>query len=329
MWRQMCEMAYLFFFHRIGPGYYLVARFWRPEIPFSEKRKHWNGKRYLRYVSRLNDAAYFKISQNKLSEKSLLCTLALPTSPLIGIFHPTKGQDVTGRLLRDAEDLERVFLEHPGRLFLKPAEGYGGRGAIALDVNQQAGVLALANLFTGLACTTGNLASELSKEPMGYVIEHAIRQHDVIARLNPTSVNTIRIWVLTGSEGPKVAGAFLRVGRAGSVVDNTSQGGLSCAIDLDTGRIRMVLGQPPERTQHVVHPDSGVQMVDVEIPFWEQCVSLAERALSVLPGATFVGMDIALGTDGPLIVEYNVEPDHQGAAQFDIPHARIFALVNR
>jgi glutathione synthase/RimK-type ligase-like ATP-grasp enzyme len=52
-------------------------------------------------------------------------------------------------------------------------------------------------------------------------------------------------------------------------------------------------------------------------------VALAEHALRVLPGARFAGLDIAVATGGPLVVEYNVEPDQRGAAHLDLPHAQV------
>ncbi|MFT3759457.1 sugar-transfer associated ATP-grasp domain-containing protein [Thauera sp.] len=42
------------------------------------------------------------------------------------------------------------------------------------------------------------------------MIEEIIEQHPVLAKLNPTSVNTLRIWVVVDSSGIHVAGAFLR-----------------------------------------------------------------------------------------------------------------------
>ena len=65
--------------------------------------------RYLRFVQRINKPAYFKISQHKLVEKSLLQSLHLPTAALLGYFHPRKGQATDGAPLTTATELEALL----------------------------------------------------------------------------------------------------------------------------------------------------------------------------------------------------------------------------
>ncbi len=324
--RQLIEMSYLFIRNRIGPGYYLMARFWRPELPMATKLQHWSGRRYLRFVHSINDPGYYKISQNKLVEKALLSTLGLPSAPLLGLFHVQRGQDTKGRPLCSASDLARNLERCEARgLFFKPAEGDSGRGVFGLRLTTEAGRKVLREVFSGEAVDLNALALRLGSAPKGYVIEEMIEQHPVLARLNPTSVNTLRIWVVEGSSGVDVAAAFLRVGRRGSQVDNTAAGGLACAVDLDSGVIREALDLTTARDEYRTHPDSATELVGVQIPYWPECKQLACNALRVLPGARFAGMDVAVTANGPTVVEYNVEPSYQGAAHVDKPHGIIFA----
>ncbi len=325
--RQLLEMAFLLLRHRVGPGYYLMARCWRASMPWSEKVGHWNGDRYLRFVQRINKPAYFKISQHKLVEKSLLQSLHLPTAALLGYFHPRKGQATDGAPLTTATELAALLAAMaPAEWFIKPAEGDSGRGVFAIATQRgPQGELRILDAGSAAPLSIDRLAQRLAAEAEGCVIERRIRQHADVAAFNPSSVNTLRIWVLDDGGQIRVVGAFLRVGRAGSIVDNTSQGGLSCAIDLDSGRIRLALDQTLARNEYLRHPDTDALLVGAQIPCWPQCVALAVNALRVLPGTCFVGMDVAVSTDGPVVVEYNVEPNHRGAAQFDLSHARIFA----
>lgn len=327
-WRQIFEMAYLFVRNGLGPGYYLMARFWRRDLPLSTKRQHWNGRRYLRFVHKINDPRYYKVSQNKLVEKSLLATLGLPTSKLLGLYHPKAGQGVDGEPLCNATDLERVLATSTADgLFFKPAEGDSGRGVFGLAIVNEAGRRVLREVLTHEEVALAVLAQRLDAAPEGYVIEEMIQQHPVLASINPSSVNTLRIWVVNDSSGVHVAGAFLRAGRAGSLVDNTAAGGLACAIDLDSGVIREALDLTPSRHEYLTHPDSGVELVGLHIPHWRECQRLACEATRILPGATFTGMDIALSPQGPLVVEYNVEPSYQGAAHFDEPTEIVFQNI--
>lgn len=325
VWRQLAEMSYLMLRHRLGPGYYMMARFWRRSVPFSEKCKHWNGRKYLREVHRINDPRYYKISQNKLVEKSLLTALGIPTPRLIGLFEPTSGQGCDGLPLRTATDLERILHAEKGRrIFFKPAEGDSGRGVFAVDVLDIEGEVQLRRPFTDEVWTVARLIDALKKHWMGTVIELGIDQHPELSRLNPSSVNTLRMWVIDDAGVRRVVGAFLRVGRAGSEVDNTSQGGLACPVDLNTGCIREALDLTLRRNPHVLHPDTAVALGGILIPHWRECVELAENALRVLPRAHFAGLDIAISKSGPVVVEYNVEPDQRGAAHMDLPHGQLF-----
>lgn len=330
VWRQLGEMAYLMLRHRLGPGYYMMARFWRRSVPFSAKCQHWNGKRYLREVHRINDPRYYKISQNKLVEKSLLTTLGLPTPRLLGYFEPRAGQACDGLALRTVDDLRRVLSPARGqRIFFKPVEGDSGRGVFALDVSAKDEGLRLHRPFSHEEWTLERLADALKKHWKGSLIEQGIEQHAQLAALNPSSVNTLRMWVVQKDGATRVVGAFLRVGRAGSEVDNTSQGGLACPVDLETGRIREALDLTIFRNAHDVHQDSGARLRGALIPHWEACIALAEDALRVLPGARFVGLDVGVSVAGPLVVEFNVEPDQRGAAHLDLPHGHVLGSADR
>ena len=51
---------------------------------------------------------------------------------------------------------------------------------------------------------------------------------------------------------------------------------------------------------------------------------LAEQSLMCFQGLKFAGVDVAVGPDGPVIVELNVNPDREGAAFTDIPTKKVF-----
>lgn len=323
--RQLLEITYLFLRYRLGPGYYLMARFWRREVPFKEKTKHWNAHRYLRYIHRINDPRYYKVSQNKLVEKGLLSILNIPTTRLLGLFHSRSGQSIDGRRLTNAEELECLLTSFSrNNLFFKPAEGDSGRDVFAVQWIRDRECAVLRDLSSGKILSIDLLVKRLESAVDGYVIEEIIEQHPLLSAFNPSSVNTLRVWVLNKEGDIQVAGAFLRIGRAGSLVDNTAVGGLACPIDLQTGAIVNALDLTLYRNEYNFHPDTGVELVTKCIPYWNDCKVLACNALRVLPGANFIGIDLAITKEGPLVVEYNVEPSYQGATHIDLPHEVIF-----
>jgi hypothetical protein len=325
VWRQCLEMTVLFACRRMGPGYYLLARFWRREVPFRDKWRHCHDREYARHVVALNPSRYQKVSQHKVAEKAVLSLFGLPTPRFIGFFHGRRGLDAQARPLRNAGDLERSLQAQVGRqVCFKTVEGYGGSDFIALLVGPGPGALRLRHPLTGEQHTVPSWCERLEQSADGWILEEFLEQHPVLAAMNASSVNTLRLWVLADNGEFRTRGAFLRVGRAGSQVDNTSRGGLACPIDLTSGRIVEALDLTPGRQRHAVHPDSRAPLVGVEIPHWRECLRVAGAALAVFPHMRFAGLDMAVTEQGPSVIELNVDPDRRGLAHLDLPHRDLF-----
>ena len=85
----------------------------------------------------------------------------------------------------------------------------------------------------------------------------------------------------------------------------TSVAGILCSIEPDSGHIRRAM--MPDGEQVARHPDSGEPVVGVALPFWFESVALARRAhAGAFPRFPFLGWDIALTADGPLLLEANM-----------------------
>jgi hypothetical protein len=92
------------------------------------------------------------------------------------------------------------------------------------------------------------------------------------------------------------------------VVDNFLQGGLAAPIDFAAGRIC----GPAVRKDNDLglistnrHPDTGQEFNGFPIPMWSEAVELARRAHKTFPTVAFIGWDIAILQDGPVLVEGN------------------------
>lgn len=321
--RQLLEMVVLKVGRDLGPNYYHSARFWRPSLPFRDKWRHANEREYERFVNALNPRVYQKASQNKVLEKATLSLFGLPTPRFLGFFHHTRGGDADNGPLCSAADLARVLSPHRGgRICFKQVEGYGGRGFAALDVSPDGE--SVSHPISGQRWSIGDWAAELSKAQGGHLIEEYLQQHPDIAAINPSSVNTLRIWVLEQAGRFSARFAILRIGRAGSQVDNTSSGGFACVVDMPTGTLAegVDLRRPQEVITH--HPDSGVQLAGRRVPFWAEALALGARALSVFPEMRFAGLDVAITPTGPAMIELNVFPDRTSALRWDLPHKDLF-----
>lgn len=318
-WQQVLEMLVLYLLRNIGPGYYMQARWWRRQVPFRHKWRHVNRREYNAFIDRLNVDAYQKASQHKLIEKAVLQSLAVPTAPFIGFVHPVRGRSATGVALTTPAALAETLQPLVGqRICCKQVEGWGGFGFAAFDVEADAAGLRLRNPVSGATLTAAEWWQQFGQQPDGILIERYLRQHPDLAALNASSVNTIRIWVYERDGEFHVPGAYLRVGRAGSQVDNNSSGGLCCPVDVNTGRTVAAMDIKQSCLPRPLHPDSGAALVDFAIPQWPECKRLAGVALAAFPHMKVAGLDMAVTPDGPCLIELNVRPDYIGCAWMDL-----------
>ncbi|PKV50987.1 putative polysaccharide biosynthesis protein [Aquimarina sp. MAR_2010_214] len=137
--------------------------------------------------------------------------------------------------------------------------------------------------------------------------QEVIEQHQGINKIYKHSVNTIRFdTYLDKNNTIHILSAFMRFGRGGSVIDNGSLGGFYISVDINKGTLRGKSHQLMKYggEQLHAHPDTGIVFDDYEIPYFKESCELIKRAVSFIPDR-IIGWDIAIGTDGPIIIEGN------------------------
>ena len=145
---------------------------------------------------------------------------------------------------------------------------------------------------------------QLFKNGSCYIVQEVVRQHPIMASLNESSCNTIRMLsFLYEGEVMVIPTAYIRFGGKGSLVDNVSSGGYSAGIDSE-GRISSIAVNHFEET--VVTP--GTEGIHV-IPNYSKCQSIAKRVAPRLSHITrLIAWDFAIGEDSePLLIEVNFE----------------------
>lgn len=138
-----------------------------------------------------------------------------------------------------------------------------------------------------------------------FIIQSKLEQHPDIAKLNPTSVNTIRVLSYRRDNEVIVLYAVIRIGRMGKVVDNETAGGIKADIDLQTGRIKgPAFGSPTE--PNMPQTDSGVTLDNYQIPSFPQILDFVKSLHLRLPYFRLIGWDISVDANGnPVMVEWN------------------------
>lgn len=192
------------------------------------------------------------------------------------------------------EDLAR-FMENREVIISKPAASTCGKGVEKLKKSD----------FSG----THALYEHLKAEGSG-LIEDCLAQHEEISAIYPHSINTLRIVTVIGRDGaPHVVYAFIRIGNGGRFVDNINSGGMAAPIRLEDGVIEYAAFDKDSR-YYETHPMTGCPIVGRHIPYWKESLALCERAATMVEGLGYVGWDVAVTPDGPVLVEGNHFPGH-------------------
>ena len=189
-----------------------------------------------------------------------------------------------------------------GDIICKPIDGSSGQGILKCTPEDYADPAAL--------------FGRLREAGIG-IVEDKVIQHEAIAALCPTSVNTIRVATLLGDKKEGIVYAYIRIGN-GKVMDNVDCGGMAAPVDLDTGVISGV-GANKAGEAFEIHPITGKRIPGTQIPYWDEVKAMCLSAMHRVPQVRFVAWDVAITPDGPVFIEGNSFPSHaipQFAAHF-------------
>lgn len=241
---------------------------------------------------------------NKLSTHLLLQNLAIPTPHLAGVYsrgavhlYPTERQLEVRDYLAELTDGQHVFF--------KPLSGAEGK-----------------NLYSTRRTATGirvngedidldEAVARITAANRPLVVEDLVPQHEQQRELYPETTNTLRLLTVLDldTHEPFLVVAVQRIGSVASgSVDNWTQGGLSARIDVDTGRLGKATRLPSTTSLEwfEAHPDTGVTIEGRAVPYWAEVKDVVLRAARAISFLEYVGWDIIVGPDGPVVLEANI-----------------------
>ncbi|MBQ2677361.1 MAG: hypothetical protein IJF96_00440, partial [Firmicutes bacterium] len=157
------------------------------------------------------------------------------------------------------------------------------------------------------------------------VVEEFVKQHPDMNRLTDASVNTIRIVTVSSKEQPvtpdgrhtDIAYVAVRIGGGSSIVDNFHSGGVVAAVDAGTGVICTDAADMQGKV-YKSHPVTGTVFKGFKIPFFEEAGKLVLRMIEEKEVEGYIGWDIAISENGPVLIEVNTLP---GAVLLSTPYA--------
>lgn len=185
--------------------------------------------------------------------------------------------------------------------FVKPRFGTKGKGCQSWSQVDSKQLIDA----TGRLATKEAVSEEirLASFRQTLLIQARLKSHSQLTDLAQQNLCSVRIiTVLRTQQQPEYFMATLKIPRKQDVT-NTS--GLISAIDEETG----ILGRA--YTYKLVcqgmdkHPDNQALITGRHLPDWQETIRLALRAHQLFPNYLFLGWDIALTENGPVVLETN------------------------
>ena len=246
-------------------------------------------------LPRLNTAEAQALLGDKRRFHSWVRTGAFPAAcpELLGFVEDGQAKAPDGGALELASVNGRAMIA-------KPIDGSGGR-----DVSQISSI------------------DQVGKRG-SFILKSLVVQHPYASSIYPHAVNTIRIIVGHDDATQKTVllGAAHKFGtRRSAPTDNFKAGGIVSFIDLETGQLSDAIcdeGGPRRKTLQR-HPETGRVIAGVTVPRWNEIKALALQCTRTVAGLAYVGWDIALLEDGPVVIEGNAALANPNLVQFHEP----------
>lgn len=189
--------------------------------------------------------------------------------------------------------IEIIDLQPEKKLILKPSSGMQGKGISIIP------------------------AKKLKKEEIDtqeIIYQEALSNLPEIRKIvgDTAGFCTLRMITYVIESEFRVLGSFFRLARQGYAVDNFHSGGVAASVDsngiLQRGTINEDKFDSWQNFSTILlHPDTGVEFVGLQLPFYSEIKQLCCHAHEKLaPNAFLIGFDVAITNKGPLLVEANI-----------------------
>ena len=210
-------------------------------------------------------------------------------------------KDFIGRdwvdLTESGADGLKTLCQNRATVFAKPISSFGGTGVERIETDETTDFEALTNRLL---------------EGGQNLVEQAVVQHEKLNELCSASVNTLRIVTLNVNNKSHFLYALLRVGSGNNHVDNISSGGMYTLIG-DDGVLHFPAFCDTTGLYYDEHPLTHTSFLGFAVPMFPEAAELCLKAAQVNPGLAYIGWDVAITPNGPVLIEGNILPGYDMA----------------
>lgn len=200
------------------------------------------------------------------------------------------------------------FIDGEERFIYKPINNAQGKGIIVFEHLDD----------------VKRVYATISKSGEKAILEQWITQHPVLDNVYSDAINCLRIITVCCNQNVQMLAGGVTWGN-GMKIANASASGIVSPVNFATG----ILEKPASDFSgniYACHPITGVALVGLQLPYWEETVQMVKEAARRIPQVGYVGWDIAITPCGPIIIEGNTTP---GYRYYQIPAHMVNHIGNR
>lgn len=206
-------------------------------------------------------------------------------------FYTTFDKFIKRKWIKIDESTKQEFINffrENGEIIIKPIDGEGGKGVEKLKYSEE-----------DIEATYNRIKNKR------FIAEQCIKQNEKLNKLYDKSVNSLRMFTFYKNGQAYFLQAVLKIGNGG-VVDNFSSGGMYTYVNEEG----YVFVEAIDRDDNIFyeHPISKTQIVGFKVPMFKETVKLVQEAAKLVPEIQYVGWDVAIGENEPIIIEGNCFP---------------------
>lgn len=289
---------------------YLNFEFERQSDIFRQTFLGLNEQRY--YLDYLNPIKYYSLARNKYLAHKILGNTGIRKSTLYCYYQPEGKVIESNEIANNLSDVCRILkAKNITECVIKTTETSHGDNVYVVNYIEYEVDDCKLTLFNNMVIP---LSEILGQDPM--IFESIVRQTAQFESFNASSVNTVRFMtVLYPDNKARLAGIWMKCGRAGRCVDNAGSGGnIDACVDMTNGEIKYVVEFNGWRKVKAIthHPDSRALLEGVKIENWDDIVAQVLHFQECFPYCKAAGWDIAITDKGPVVIEVNDFWDRTG-----------------
>ena len=190
-------------------------------------------------------------------------------------------------------DMILTFIENKKKIIYKPIGNAQGKGIEVFDnLNDRK-----------------QIYSKIKEKNEKAILEEWICQHEDLTKVYDKAINCLRIITFRHKGNLKFLAGGVTWGN-GKKIANACASGIVSPVNFKNGKLEKPAADFSGNVYRC-HPLTGENLVGITLPYWNEIQVMLREATKEIPQVAYVGWDIAITPDGPIIIEGNTTPGYR------------------